>query len=201
MKFSIKDFYSKCDQVSKKLRIWSHLLKKLLVENFTFCALSITVLRAVYGTIFYFSTTEKLLKISLLCKIGHSLRNGKLPDPSDCPSNCVQLLSPEIIRKKWGNIKKIPETLGFDGKYPTVHKSAVKHSMEKPILLNLVNLSKQFCPRLSEETDFHFRLGPDALILHFLINLVFEKTHFLFKLIFVATQSQKNSLIWWLSKF
>ena len=26
VKFSIKDFYSKCDQIRKKLRIWSHLL-------------------------------------------------------------------------------------------------------------------------------------------------------------------------------
>ena len=27
MKFSVKDFFSKCDQIRKKLRIWSHLLK------------------------------------------------------------------------------------------------------------------------------------------------------------------------------
>ena len=38
MKFSIKDFFSKCDQIRRKLRIWSHLLKKFLIENFTFCA-------------------------------------------------------------------------------------------------------------------------------------------------------------------
>ena len=38
MKFSIKDFFSKCDQIRRKLRIWSHLLKKSLMENFTFCA-------------------------------------------------------------------------------------------------------------------------------------------------------------------
>ena len=36
MKFSIKDFFSKCDQTYKKLRIWSHLLKKSLIENFFF---------------------------------------------------------------------------------------------------------------------------------------------------------------------
>ena len=28
MKFSIKDFFSKCDQIHSFLRIWSHLLKK-----------------------------------------------------------------------------------------------------------------------------------------------------------------------------
>ena len=38
MKFSNKDFFSKCDQSRRKLRIWSYLLKKSLMENFTFCA-------------------------------------------------------------------------------------------------------------------------------------------------------------------
>ena len=38
MKFSIKNFFSKCDQIRKKLRIWSLLLKKSLMENFIFCA-------------------------------------------------------------------------------------------------------------------------------------------------------------------
>ena len=37
-KFSIKDFFSKCDKIRWKLRIWSHLLKKSLMENFIFCA-------------------------------------------------------------------------------------------------------------------------------------------------------------------
>ena len=71
--------------------------------------------------------------------------------------------------RKLGNFKKIPEKFGFDGEYPAVHpkaklwrfsvknckKSAVKHSIEKPISLNFVNLSPTFCPRLSEETNFH----------------------------------------------
>ena len=40
MKFSIKDFFSKCDQIRSFQRIWSHLLKKCLMENFNFCAMS-----------------------------------------------------------------------------------------------------------------------------------------------------------------
>ena len=36
MKFSIKDFFSKCDQNHGNLWIWSHLLKKSLMENFVF---------------------------------------------------------------------------------------------------------------------------------------------------------------------
>ena len=42
MKFSIKDFFSKCDQIRMKRRSWSHLLKKSLMENFIFCAVSKT---------------------------------------------------------------------------------------------------------------------------------------------------------------
>ena len=38
MKFSIKDFFSKCDEIRRNLRIWFHLLKKPLMENFVFCA-------------------------------------------------------------------------------------------------------------------------------------------------------------------
>ena len=37
MKFSIKDIYSKYDQVRSFLRIWLHLLKKSLLENLIFC--------------------------------------------------------------------------------------------------------------------------------------------------------------------
>ena len=33
MKLSIKDFFSKSDQIRRKLRIWSDLLKKSLKEN------------------------------------------------------------------------------------------------------------------------------------------------------------------------
>ena len=38
MKFSIKDFISKCDRIRRKQHIWSHLLKKSLMGNFIFCA-------------------------------------------------------------------------------------------------------------------------------------------------------------------
>ena len=38
MKFPIKDFFRKCDQIRSFLRIWSHLLKESLTENFIFSA-------------------------------------------------------------------------------------------------------------------------------------------------------------------
>ena len=37
MNFCIKDFIRKCDQIRRKLRIWSHLQEKSLMENFIFC--------------------------------------------------------------------------------------------------------------------------------------------------------------------
>ena len=43
MKFSIKDFFSKCDQIGRKLRIWRRLLKKPVLENFIFYAVYIYI--------------------------------------------------------------------------------------------------------------------------------------------------------------
>ena len=40
MKFPIKNFFSKCDQIPSFLWIWPHLLKKSLMENFIFCVVS-----------------------------------------------------------------------------------------------------------------------------------------------------------------
>ena len=38
--FSIKDFFSKYDQIHRKQRIWPHLLKKSFMKNFRFCAVT-----------------------------------------------------------------------------------------------------------------------------------------------------------------
>ena len=44
MKFSIKDFFSKCDQIRRNLQIWSHLLKISLMKNFIFlCSVSLGI--------------------------------------------------------------------------------------------------------------------------------------------------------------
>ena len=76
-------------------------------------------------------------------------------------SRIAERLKTQDLRKL-GNLRKIPEILGIDGEYPTVQlkskfgrfvvknckKSAVKHSIERPILLNFVSLSPTFCPIL-----------------------------------------------------
>ena len=51
MPFSIKDLFSKYDQIRSFLRLWSHLLKKYLIENFIFCVaicdMAVTVVQIV----------------------------------------------------------------------------------------------------------------------------------------------------------
>ena len=42
LKFSIRDFFSKCDQIRSLLRISSHLLKKSLMESFIFCTVIVS---------------------------------------------------------------------------------------------------------------------------------------------------------------
>ena len=39
IKFSIQDFFSKCDKIRNPLWIWSNLLNKSLMEKFTVCSL------------------------------------------------------------------------------------------------------------------------------------------------------------------
>ena len=45
MRFTNKDFFSKYDQIDRKLQIWSPLLKKYLMESFIFCAVNIAILK------------------------------------------------------------------------------------------------------------------------------------------------------------
>ena len=61
MKFSIKDFFSKCDQIRSFLRIWRYLLKKSLMENFIFCKVFYKSRKALRGNIYL----EKKLTTSI----------------------------------------------------------------------------------------------------------------------------------------
>ena len=62
LKFSIKDFFSKCDQIRSKLRIWSHLLKKFLMENFVFCVVYRKTARYFFLVIQRFSCITQHIK-------------------------------------------------------------------------------------------------------------------------------------------
>ena len=67
MKFSIKDFSSKYDQIRCFLRIWSHLVEKSLLENFTFCAVKSPIIDVWQGPEYtsenYFRQVKELRKI------------------------------------------------------------------------------------------------------------------------------------------
>ena len=70
VKFSIKDFFSKCDQIRSFQRIWSHLLRKSLMENSIFCAVTpffLSTFRALYVGIFYFCISRPSNFSSLKC--------------------------------------------------------------------------------------------------------------------------------------
>ena len=73
MKLSIKDFFSKCDQIRCFLLIWSHLLKKSLMENFIFlCSacylISAVLLQSLFELLLalFFEETLNMVPISLL---------------------------------------------------------------------------------------------------------------------------------------
>ena len=53
MKYSIKDFFSKCDEIHSFLQIWSHLLKKSVMENFIFLCCEREVVYVKSCAIFY----------------------------------------------------------------------------------------------------------------------------------------------------
>ena len=112
--------------------------------------------------IFRQSWTKYLWPFSLFSTISlHDKWNGTrlLSQESECTS-CLTSYWTNL--RKLGSFKKISKMYGFNGEYPAVHpkikflcfllkhckKSAVKHSIEKPNLLNFVNLSPAFCPRL-----------------------------------------------------
>ena len=44
MKFSIEDFFTKCDHTRGKLRVWSNLTKKSLMRNSIFCAVNVIII-------------------------------------------------------------------------------------------------------------------------------------------------------------
>ena len=78
MKFSIKDIFSKCDQIRRKLWIWLHLLDKSLMENFIFCAVTAYSFR--FSRLFYMIFSKTRNSAFLLFFINIS-RSSKLRKP------------------------------------------------------------------------------------------------------------------------
>ena len=62
MKFSFKDFFGKCYQIRRKLRIWPHLMKKTLMKNFIFCAVICGVSIITLGNYIYSNQFAKFFQ-------------------------------------------------------------------------------------------------------------------------------------------
>ena len=65
MKFSIKGFFSKSDQIRSFLWIWSHLLKKPLMENFIFCAVLVVINPQSFGSKKYTRSLSGLVDLPI----------------------------------------------------------------------------------------------------------------------------------------
>ena len=74
MKFSIKNFFSKCDQIYKKQRIRSHLLKKSSLGNFIFCAVN-----SVSESFIKFNRSSITLSRSLFTSSANIVKTSSLP--------------------------------------------------------------------------------------------------------------------------
>ena len=85
MRFSIKDFLWKWDQICRFLRILSHFLKKSLMENFIFCAVSWNVREDVLQRVNSFLTDVLIFRATLKSRFCVKELGGNI---TNVPYNC-----------------------------------------------------------------------------------------------------------------
>ena len=73
MKFSVKDFFSKCDEIRRKIGICSHLLQKSLTENFIFRAVKKIIPRSIFDRNKFMSHNDFLLYLNIIVIIKHKV--------------------------------------------------------------------------------------------------------------------------------
>ena len=119
MKFSVEDFFSKCDQIHLKMWICSHLLKKSLMENFIFCAVYI---------IYSFSVTK-----AFLCHITHK-------NLFETYENCISFKILGIHLSKMCHMHFFDLSLlnSFPAALWRVFFSTILYRVSEPFLLNLL---------------------------------------------------------------
>ena len=139
MKFSIKDFFNKCHQIGSFLRIWSHLLKKPLIDNFIFCVAFVTttisfiqgwtVISLFPNPIFLFNRAF----FYFFYFYGHlyfSSRHQKLWNAGRL--EYLVLYQLRFYRMKLGNIRKLSELLWITSQSPVfLPKRDFCHYLEK----------------------------------------------------------------------
>ena len=139
MKFSIKDFFSKCDQIRRKLRIWSHLLKKSLMENFIFCAVNYFL----YG-VFDQDWHEFQLKYWHLC---FSFRKIEVPDslPRDlwCYQNWHVAIENSESKKFFNSASYLFSSWRLRRHFKMVKRNISFYERKKDILTNIWTLHER----------------------------------------------------------
>ena len=110
MKFSIKNFSSKCDQILRNLRIWSHLLEKSLMENLCIVNLCYVMHQNTFRTLTYselylFRYTEAFSSILSTIK-ACSVINEIYSAPRESLSYSQPCLIPSPARWRIGGILK-----------------------------------------------------------------------------------------------
>ena len=103
MKFSIKDFFSKCDQICRKLRFWSHLLKKSLIENFMFCSVK-RKMPARFLKSCIFAKTEPSISREITIKNFHSAFQNISCSSCDIEVTCITAQKMKLCLSKFNFI-------------------------------------------------------------------------------------------------
>ena len=119
VKFSIKDFFSKYDPIRSLLRIWSHLLKKSLMENCIFlCSVFPSQLFLINGAIFFL---HKFLDRTISIYVTHFNRPKKV---LRSPDFTIKTLGAEIFGCYWEDYIKV-----LYGNLPRVKACAIRKSV------------------------------------------------------------------------
>ena len=105
MKFSIKDYLIKCNQFRSFLRIWSHLMKKSLMENFTFCAV-LCLLKWSFSICHCESTQKQVIQKIVISK-KYFVRISCIALRKKCPYSEFLLSVFSRIQTEYGEIRSI----------------------------------------------------------------------------------------------
>ena len=128
MKFSIKDFFSKSDQIHSFLRIWLFVLKKSLMVNFIFCA----VLNLKFNIVCFTETwtdDKKLENESLIQLPGYVLHRIK----KNCRGEGISIFVYESLSfKKWHDFR-----INFEAEEPPL-SIEVSNKKCKNVILNTI---------------------------------------------------------------
>ena len=121
MNFSVKNLFSKCVHIRIKLRIYSHLLNKSIMENFIFCVVSIIGFTTDSFKFFFKSNCQSLLyftSINIWHRLVSSLlfRNQFLAYSKGLELSAQELLHDNILLGhrtlfKLSLVKEVPRNL------------------------------------------------------------------------------------------